>query len=411
MGKNISRSNATKVETVGRSKRNEATLLRGNVRILLQKLDRAAASSVSALKATAEVMEPVAYYVGIDLGHKKSNYCVMNTGKDVLAEDKMPTTHEAFTAYFSAIPRSRIALEVGTHSPWVNALLKDLGHEVYVANPRKMDSIKKNKRKNDKVDAQKLARLVRSDPELLYPIQHREVKARQHLILLRGRDAVVATRTKLINCVRGLVKSVGGRVPRCSAECFCEHAEKALPECIRETLFPIVKQIAMLTALIKRYDRQVNKIAAEHYPETELLQQPKGVGALTALAFVLTVEKPQRFRKSRDLGPYLGLVPKQDDSGEISKQLHITKTGDQMVRRLLVTSSQYILGPFGQDSDLRRFGLKLAARGGKNAKKRAVAAVARKLAVLLHRLWVTGEVYEPLRNTNLQQKLAEAVNS
>jgi transposase len=357
-------------------------------------------------------VEGSGYYIGIDLGDKKSNYCFMDAGKEILTEDTLATTSEEYTAYFSVIPKSRIALEVGTHSPWVSALLEGLGHEVYVANPRKMESIKKSKRKNDKEDARKLARLVRADPELLYPIRHRGVEAREDLILLRARDGVVRSRTKLINCVRGLVKSIGGRVPKCSAESFHNHAERALPDSVRETLLPLVRLIAVLTAQIKKFDSKVEIMADKKYPETALLQQVKGVGALTSLAFVLTLEKPDRFRKSREVGPYLGLVPKQDDSGENSKQLRITKTGDEMVRRLLVTSSQFILGPFGKDCDLRRWGLKLAERGGKNAKKRAVAAVARRLAVLLHRLWVTAEEYEPLRNARLQhQVLAAAVNS
>jgi transposase len=357
-------------------------------------------------------VEESGYYIGIDLGDKKSNYCFMDAGKEILAEDTLATTSEEYTAYFSVIPRSRIALEVGTHSPWVSALLEGLGHKVYVANPRKMESIKKSKRKNDKEDARKLARLVRADPELLYPIRHRGVEAREDLILLRARDGVVRSRTKLINCVRGLVKSIGGRVPKCSAESFHNHAERALPDSVRETLLPLVRLIAVLTMQIKKFDSKVGKMADKKYPETALLQQVQGVGALTSLAFVLTLEKPDRFRKSREVGPYLGLVPKQDDSGENSKQLRITKTGDEMVRRLLVTSSQFILGPFGEDCDLRRWGLKLAARGGKNAKKRAVAAVARRLAVLLHRLWVTAEEYEPLRNARLQhQELAAAVNA
>ena len=268
---------------------------------------------------------------------------------------------------------------------------------------------RKSKRKNDREDARKLARLVRSDPELLYPIRHRGVEARQDLILLRARDAAVGARTKLINCVRGLVKSIGGRVPKCSAESFYNHAEKALPESIRESLLPLVEQIAVLTAVIKKYDKAISKKASEQYPETMLMQQVNGVGPITSLAFVLTLEKPERFRKSREVGPYLGLVPKQDDSGESSKQLRITKTGDVMLRRLLVGSAQYILGPFGTDCDLRRFGLKLAERGGKNAKKRAITAVARKLGILLHRLWVTAEEYEPLRNTRLQEEALAAV--
>ena len=409
MKKNINRATGKKLETAGKNKKDQAKLLSQNVRMLVHRLERSTPTSGSRLKVTAEATKPVAYYIGIDLGDRKSNYCVMDEGKEIRLEDKLATTAEAFTAYFSAMPRSRIALEVGTHSPWVSALLEGLGHEVYVANPRKMESIKKSKRKNDKEDARKLARLVRADPELLYPIRHRGVEAREDLILLRARDVVVRSRTKLINCVRGLVKSIGGRVPKCDGKNFHKHAEGALPESIRETLLPLVKQIAVLTALINKYDRKVEKMAAAKYPETTLLQQVKGVGALTSLAFVLTLEKPERFSKSREVGPYLGLVPKQDDSGESSKQLRITKTGDEMVRCLLVTSSQFIMGPFGEDSDLRRFGLKLAARGGKNAKKRAVTAVARKLGVLLHRLWVTAEEYEPLRNTRLQEKALAAV--
>jgi transposase len=244
---------------------------------------------------------------------------------------------------------------------------------------------------------------------LLYPIRHRGIQAREDLILLRARDALVGARTKLINCVRGLVKSVGGRIPRCSSESFARQAEAAIPQSILETLLPIVEQIAAMTAQIRKLDGQVKKTAEEKYPETALLKQVEGVGDLTALAFILTLENPERFAKSREVGPYLGLVPRQDDSGESSRQLRITKAGDMMVRKLLTGSSQYILGPFGPDTDLRRFGLKLAARGGKNAKKRAVTAVTRKLAVLLHRLWVTAEQYEPLRNTRLEDAALAAV--
>lgn len=371
---------------------------RQDVRRLLLKLQRKSSGSAGE-----------GYFIGIDLGDKKSNYCFMDRGEEFLAEDQLPTTLEAFAAYFAAIPKSRIALEVGTHSPWVSNLLESLGHEVYVANPRKMESIQKNKRKNDKKDARTLTRLVRADPELLYPIRHRGIQAREDLILLRARDGLVRARTKLINCVRGLVKSVGGRVSKCSAESFHNQAEGGIPESIRPMLLPMVEQIAALTAQIQKMNRRVEEVAEKQYPETTLLRQVKGVGAVTSLAYLLTLEKPERFEKSRDVGPYLGLVPKQDDSGESAKQLRITKAGDTMVRRLLVGSAQYILGPFGPDTDLRRFGMKLASRGGKNAKKRAVTAVARKLAVLLHRLWVTAEEYEPLRNARLQEEALAAV--
>lgn len=409
MKESISRTTGKKLVAEGKGNRAHAKLLKGKARKLIRNLDQAAEMCRSGSGSQAKVATPVGYFIGVDLGDRKSNYCVMDLGKEIRAESVLATTAEAFTALFSAMPRSRIALEVGTHSPWISALLEDLGHEVYVANPRKMESIRKNKRKNDKTDARKLARLVRADPELLYPIRHRGVKARQALVLVRARDAAIRSRTLLINSVRGLVKSVGGRVPKCDGKYFHKHAEGALPQGIREALLPLVKQIAALTAVIHTYDRRVERMAAEEYPESELLRQVKGIGALTALTYMLTLERPERFAKSREVGPYLGLVPKQDDSGETTKQLRITKTGDQMVRRLLIGSAQYILGPFGEDSDLRRFGLKLAARGGRNAKKRAVTAVARKLGVLLHRLWVTAEEYEPLRNTRLREEALAAV--
>ena len=233
MRKNINRSTGKKLESAGKNKKTIKPSLQLSVQMLKQKIERTGLTAAQRQEKQAAEIKPVVFYIGIDLGDKKNNYCVMDDGKEIRAEGVMATTAEEFKTCFSAIPRSRIALEVGTHSPWISALLEDLGHEVYVANPRKMESIKKSKRKNDKEDARKLARLVRSDPELLYPIRHRGLAAREDLILLRARDAVVGSRTKLINCVRGLVKSIGGRVPKCSSESFCDHARKALPESVQ----------------------------------------------------------------------------------------------------------------------------------------------------------------------------------
>ena len=168
-------------------------------------------------------------------------------------------------------------------------------------------------------------------------------------------------------------------------------------------LGPILEQIGSLTERIRDYDRKLEEISKERYPETELLRQVEGIGPLTALTFVLTVEDPYRFEKSRSVGAYLGLVPATDRSGDRDPQKRISKEGDEMLRKLLVGSAHYILGPFGSDSDLRRHGEKIASRGGKNAKKRAAVAVARKLSVLLHRLWVSGEVYDPLYNAHRRQ--------
>lgn len=362
----------------------------------------------SSWRVPSAASEEWAFSVGIDLGDKRSRFCFLDIYGEIVFEDGLATRREEFKAYFSSIPKARIAIEVGTHSPWVCELLESLGHTVYVANPRKMESIHKNRRKNDKVDARTLARLVRADPELLYPIRHRGAEVRKDLVLLRAREALVGVRTVLITSMRGLVKSVGERLPACSADSFHNSVADSIPERLGPALWPMLEQIELLTAKIKEYDKLVNQLAAKKYPETGVLQQVKGVGALTSLAFVLTIENPSRFQKSRDVGPYLGLVPKQDESGDSSPQLKITKTGDVMVRRLLVSSGHYILGPFGEDCDLRRHGLKIAARGGKNAKKRSVVAVARKLGVLLHRLWVTGEVYEPLYNTAQTDEVLQA---
>lgn len=369
---------------------------------LQQKLE--AAKNAPNPKAAPE--NAVAYYIGIDLGDKKSYYCFLDADENMV-EGNLTTTPTEFELHFKAIPRSRIAIEVGTHSPWVSSLLEGIGHEVYVANPRKTEGGKrKNRRKNDRLDAQVLARQVKSDPKLLYPIRHRGEKARHALVLLRARHAVVNARTKLICGVRGLVKSTGYRLPSCSADSFHKMNRTHVPEALRDMLEPLFEQIGMMTTRIKKYDQEVKRMCQKAYPETELLQQPKGVGAVTSLAYLLTIENPERFAKSRDVGPYVGLVPRQYDSGDSRPQMRITKTGDRMLRQLLVQSAHYILGPFGEDSDLRRHGLKIAARGGKNAKKRAAVAVARKLAVLLHRLWVTAEVYEPLRNSVPKEKVA-----
>jgi transposase len=302
----------------------------------------------------------------------------------------------------------RIAIEAGTHSPWVSRLLEECGHEVLVANARKLRLIYANKRKTDEMDAENLARLARVDPKLLYPLKHRGQECQAHMAIVRSREALVGTRTQLVNHVRGTVKSFGGRLPKCPARSFHKRASEHIPEALLAALGPILEQIGSLTERIRQYDRQLEAISKEHYPETDLLRRVEGIGPLTALTFVLTLENPHRFEKSRSVGAYLGLVPATDRSGDSDPQKRISKEGDQMLRKLLVSSAHYILGPFGSDSDLRRHGEKIASRGGKNSKKRAAVAVARKLSVLLHRLWVTGEIYDPLYNTRRRAQQGEA---
>ena len=336
---------------------------------------------------------------GMDLGDNYSHLCLIDTESGELIEgSRLRTTPEAMRRRFDSERPLHIAIEVGTHSPWVSRLLTECGHEVLVANPRKTRLIYGQKRKTDKLDAEKLARLARADPELLYPVEHRGEDSQVHLAVVHSREALIRSRTQMINHVRGTVKSFGYRLPKCSAPSFHKKVPGNLPSELVEALGPIVETIGSLTEKIKDYDRRIEGLATEHYPETELLRQVSGVGSLTALTFVLTLEDPQRFAESRSVGAYLGLAPGTDQSGERDPQKRISGEGDEMLRRLLVSSAHYILGPFAPDSDLRRHGEKIAERGGKNAKKRAVVAVARKLSVVLHRLWVSAEVYEPLRN-------------
>jgi transposase len=377
---------------------------------LSEKLDRQPARASAGGEHQCDELLPnlEGLTIGVDLGDKWSSYCILGLDGEVLSEGQLRTTQQDFEEFFQALTAARVVIEVGTHSAWSREVVAGCGHEVLVANPRQMEGPKQRKRKNDRIDAHRLARMGRVDPQSLYPIEHRSAEVRQDLVMLRARDALVAARTQLINTTRGLVKSVGGRLPKCSSPSFPHKAEAALPTEMRESLLPLVRLVEMLSDSIKVYDERIEKLASQKYKHTELLRQVKGVGALTSLAYVLTLENPERFTKSRDVGPYLGLVPKQEDSGERQPQLRISKAGDVMLRRLLVGSAHYILGPLGPDTDLRRYGLRLCARGGKNAKKRAAVAVARKLAVLLHRLWVGGEVYEPLRDAAPAATVPEA---
>jgi transposase len=344
--------------------------------------------------------------IGLDLGDRWSFYCVLDESGKIILEQKLSTTPEAMRQTFAKIPPSRIALETGTHSPWVSRLFVQLGYEVIVAHAQKVELITKSNRKDDRHDARTLARLARIDPELLGPVRHRSAKAQIHLTVIRSRAALVSTRTALINAARGLTKSYGERLPKRGTQQINREFGAGLSPELRDVLEPLFREIESLNERIKEYDRRIEKMAQETYPHVELLKQVKGVGDLIALTYVLTIEDPYRFPKSREVGCFLGLRPGRRNSGQSEPQRHISKEGNEYLRTLLVQGAHYILGPFGEDSDLRRWGRKLSGRGGKNAKKRAVVAVARKLAILLHRLWVTGEVYEPLRNS---QKVMRAV--
>jgi transposase len=338
--------------------------------------------------------------IGLDLGDRSSWYCVLDEAGEVVLEQKLGTTPKAVKEVLGGMPRSRIALETGTHSPWVSRLLSESGHEVIVAHARNVRLIGESRRKDDQLDARTLARLARIDPQLLAPVKHRSAKAQADLTVIRARAGLVRARTALINTARGLTKSYGERLRGCNARNMSPEKGEGLSPKLKTALRPLLEEIESLSHRIREYNQQIEHIAQESYPETALLKQVKGVGTLVALTYMLTLEDARRFPKSRDVGCYVGLQPGRRNSGQSQPQLHISKEGDPYLRTLLVQSAHHILGPFGADSDLRRWGLKLAERGGSNGKKRAIIAVARKLAVLLHRLWVSGEVYEPLRKSS-----------
>lgn len=336
--------------------------------------------------------------IGVDLGDEVSEYCVLDKSGDVVAEGTVETDVAAFQRLFGKLPLSRVAMEVGTHSPWANRCVSALGHEVIVANARKVKLITESSEKDDRMDAQMLARLARIDVRLLSPIEHRSEQEYADRMVIRGRAALVRARTSVVNAARGMVKSAGERLPRCAAEKMNPVVGGSLSAGVQERVNPLLAAAAALSVQIAGYDLQIDVLCKERYPQTWLLMQVGGVGALIALTFVLTLGNPQRFGKSRQVGPYLGLRPGRRDSGKSQPQLRISKEGDTYVRSLLIQAAHCILRSTAEDSDLKRFGLKLSKRGGKNARKRAKVAVARRLGVLLHHLWVNGEVYDRLYN-------------
>jgi transposase len=336
---------------------------------------------------------PTKRTVGIDLGDQYGTFAALEQGDEFVEQGKVAMTEAGFRRQFGAWKPALMAIEAGTHARWVAALLRQMGHAVIVANPRELRGLTQSARKNDGEDARKLARYARADVGLLKPVQLRSEGAQMELLKLQTRDVLVRTRVQLTNTVRGLVKGFGARVPKCTTQGFAVQAARSLPEQLRSILQPVLDVVGLLTELIKEADKQVETMAAEH-PVAARLDGVAGVGPVTAMAFVLTIEDASRYQRSRDVGAGLGLTPRRDQSGESDPQLGITKQGNGLTRRLLVQCAQKLLGPQGQDCAIRQWGLKLAGEGkNKKLKKRAVVAVARKLAVVMHRLWVTGEQF------------------
>ena len=336
--------------------------------------------------------------VGIDLGDRTSHYCVLSGNGDLVREGKVATTGEGLKALLEGSERMRVAIEVGQHSRWVSRVVKELGHEVITASTRQVQLIYKGEAKSDKKDAEALARLARLDPKLLHGIEHRGEAAQLDLMIVKMRAALVGMRTDLINMLRGTVKSEGVRLAACSTDSFGTAALEGLGKGLEELLRPVAELVERVTETIQAYEQKIEEVGKK-YTEVKQLQQVVGVGPLISTAFVLTIENPWRFEPSRKVGKYLGMTPGQYESGGMSQEKGITKAGDGYLRGLLVQGAHYILGPLGPDTDLQRWGRGIAKGGGKRGKKRAVVAVARKLAILLLALWKSGAKYEPLKNS------------
>ncbi|MEQ9825363.1 MAG: IS110 family transposase [Puniceicoccaceae bacterium] len=343
-------------------------------------------------------MKTSTYTIGLDLSDRKVAVCVLDGSGKVVEETSLPNEVKTYVAISGTYPGATIALETGTHSPWVSRTLSTHSMKVLVANARKLRAIYKSDHKSDQNDARMLAKIARVDPELLSPIQHRSEAAQKDLIKLKVRQSLVQARVKHINSARTLLKSIGVRLPsQISSEAFPRKAREHLEPEHLELIEMLIDAVEELNERIKILEQQLQQMAASKYPVTERLRQIPGVGPMTALCFVLSIENHQRFKRARDIGPFLGLTPKKDQSGESDKQLRITKAGNTQLRCLLVNCAHYILGRWGPDCDLREAGLRICARGGSISKKRAVIATARKLAVTLLAIWKSGQDYRPLR--------------
>jgi len=333
--------------------------------------------------------------IGIDLGDKKHDAYALSNDGELISRHEVTNTKLGLKELSDRYPGAVMVMEAGTHSPWVSRYLSELGHEVIVANPRKLRAIYESDNKTDERDAEMLARLGRFDRKLLYSVSHVSERHQRGLSLLRSRDVLVESRTKLINHARGTLKSLGVRLPKTiRAEAFATKVSAFLEATDRTLMEPILKGIQSMTDQIKALEKRLGELAESEFPVAKRLEQElPGVGPLTSLAFVLIIERPERFKKVRDIGPFLGLVPKRDKSGSIDKPMRISKAGNQLMRRLLVNCAQYNLGPFGPDTALRRAGERICKDRGKVAKRKAVIAVARKLSVVMLKLWQNPEAH------------------
>ena len=342
--------------------------------------------------------------IGIDIGDRTSELCVLSDTNVVLVRGAVPTDRATIRDMFQQLKPTTVVMETGTHSAWMDRDIRACGHRVLVASARRVAQVLKDKKKNDRRDAQQLALLAAFNEEFLGVVNHRSEQAQLSLGKLKVRDHLIRARTRACNTMRGLVKSHGYRLPKVEPQRMTALAAGALPAEIQELIEPLVKVVETLNGKIEEQDKELARLAQESYPQTKYVEQIHGVGLIVSLAFVLTIDEAERFERSRDVGNYLGLTPAQDQSGESNPELRITRDGDGLMRSLLVNAAQTVMRKNSPECDLKRHGEKLAGDGGKIARKKAVVAVARKLGVLMHKLLVSKAPYNPQHNLQQMQK-------
>jgi transposase len=348
--------------------------------------------------------------IGLDLGDGTTHVCVLDRDGEIVGETVLPTDRDSLEVLFNQVAgvRARVVCEVGSQSRWVQKFARECGIEdCIVTNPRKLLLITQSLKKTDQSDAYVLARAGQSMPELLSPIEHVSDEIYADRALLESRDHLVRMRTQLITRIRSLVKTSSTKIARCSPESFHHKAPEHIPEMLRPACKPLFAMLEALDPQIRQIEKELRKLIKKKYAIAAKLQEIAGVGCIVALSFVLTVGDPSRFQDARAIGAYFGLTPRKRQSGSSNPQLGITKAGNRGMRCRLVLAAHCLLAR-GEDCALKRWALKLCERGGRNAKKRAIIALARKLAVIMLALWKNDTAYDPWHGVSVSERLALA---
>lgn len=342
---------------------------------------------------------------GLDVSEKHIQICEIDVD-DVVSEGRIATSDKKLREYFEGRAARRIVIEMSSHTRWITELLRSFGHEVLVVDPRRMKLVSGTLYKDDTLDAQTLAMLARDAPRLLKTVPLRDIEHQRLLTMVRARATAVEGRTRIINAIRGMLKPYGYRVPRSSHSVLATYLWSEVEAPILRLIEPLMVLLETFDGQIARYDQEAERILPQLPPNARQLREIPGVGPLTVLYFVAIIGDPNRFAKSRDVGPYLGLCRRRDDSGEYQSELGITKAGDRYMRALLANCVSHIMGPFGKDSDLRDWGLKKLGGATRVEKKKMKVALARKLAVLLLTLWKSGKPYDRHHQKRGERKAA-----